>query len=169
MVRTRSWRIAAAGLVFTAAVIGGGALGTERVLDAKQDEIERLSVELGTEQERLFDEIRFKRRLQEVLFDEHLKQPALFGSGGIQLPPVDAKVVWIDGRLHIDAGKSHGVIDGMKFTVYRENKFVCTAVVTDARNGASRLRIDLKHIEPKVGDSASNHILLSASRPPIGR
>lgn len=169
MVRTRSWRIAAAGVVFTAAVIGGGALGTERVLDAKQGEIERLSVELGAEQARLFDEIRFKQRLELVLFDEHSQQPACFGQGGIAMTPVDARVVWMDSGLLIDAGKGHGVIDGMKFTVYREDKFVCTAIVTDAKHAASRLRIEPGQNEPKIGDSVSNHILLSASRPPIGR
>jgi len=169
MVRTRSWRIAAAGIVFIAAAVGGGALATERVLDARRVEIERLSAQLGAEQERLFDEIRFKQRLQQLLFEEHTRQPGPFGIGGLQMKAVDAEVVWIDDSLLIDAGKSHGVMDGMKFTVYRKDKFVCTAVVTDTRHAASRLRIDLKQTDPRVGDSVSNHILLSATRPPIGR
>ena len=67
------------------------------------------------------------------------------------------------GVVILNQGRDHGVRLGDKFTLYRGSSFVATARVREAAREWAAATIELKHLEPRVGDEASNHMLLSAT------
>jgi hypothetical protein len=78
------------------------------------------------------------------------------------LHPVDAKVSACSpqaGVVVLNQGRDQGVMVGMKFTIYRGSDFVATAVVQEVTREWASAVIDLKYLEPRVGDDASNHLL----------
>jgi hypothetical protein len=145
-------------------------VAAQELMYVKQ-ELERFAKDLANLEERHVSTVKVKRRLEEQL--EELERRGFdISFGGVPLRPVDGKVMTYSaqaGVAIVNQGKDHGVMLGMKFTIYRGNQFVATAVVKEAAREWSAIQIDLKHNEPMVGDDASNHILLSATRPPPGR
>ncbi len=76
--------------------------------------------------------------------------------------PVDGKVMSASpqaGIVILNQGRDQGVLVGMKFTLYRGRDFVATAIVREVTREWASATIDLKHIDPRVGDDASNHVL----------
>jgi len=136
-----------------------------------KQELERFQKDLANLEERHVTTVKTKRRLEEQL--EELERRGFdISFGGVPLKPVDGKVMTYSpqaGVAIINQGKDHGVMLGMKFTIYRADKFIATANVKEAAREWSAIQIDLKHNEPQVGDDVSNHILLSATKPPVGR
>jgi hypothetical protein len=79
----------------------------------------------------------------------------------VPLRAIDGKVTGYAPRaaiLAINQGRDHGVRVGMKFTIYRGREFVATAVVREVDRDWSAASLELKHLEPRTGDDASNHI-----------
>jgi hypothetical protein len=76
-------------------------------------------------------------------------------------PSVDAKVMSVStqaGIVIINQGNDSGVRIGTKFTIYRGNQFVATAIVRETTREWSSLTIDLKYLDPQTGDDASNRL-----------
>jgi hypothetical protein len=68
------------------------------------------------------------------------------------------------GLVVISLGRDDGVAEGDEFTVYREGDFVARILVDRTDRKWSAGKVILKKSDPKVGDDASNHILVSAAR-----
>ena len=82
-------------------------------------------------------------------------------AGDYRGSPVDAKVMSAStqaGIVIINQGKDAGVLIGTKFTIYRGNQFVATAIVRETTRDWSSLTLDLKYLEPQTGDDASNRL-----------
>lgn len=129
-----------------------------------KQELERVGKDLANLEKRHIDTVKTKRRLEDKL--EHLERMGFDISFGPPQKAVDAKVMSYSpqaGVAIVNQGKDHGVMLGMKFTIYRGDKFVASAVVKEAQREWSALEIQLKHMEPQVGDDASNHMLMSAT------
>jgi len=87
-------------------------------------------------------------------------------------PPLDSHVPAVnpDPRsVRIPLGAHDGVLKGSKFVIYRDDLFVATAVADLVGCREASLKLDLVHHEPQAGDAVSNHVLIAATRPPVGR
>jgi hypothetical protein len=90
-------------------------------------------------------------------------------TAGLPQKAIDGKVMSYSaqaGVAIINQGKDSGSLVGMKFTIYRGDKFVATGIVKETARDWSAITIELKYVEPQVGDDVSNHILMSTTRPP---
>lgn len=67
------------------------------------------------------------------------------------------------GILILGQGSANGCAPGMKFTIYRGDKFVASALIDDVGQKFSFAKIHLQRLEPAIGDDASNHILMSSN------
>lgn len=125
-----------------------------RELDRCRDDREQLSNDLcATELARLQAEreLRGLRRLTD-------------SDSWVHFRAIDAKVVatLADGSILLNQGTEIGCRGGMKFTLYRGDRLVGIAVLQDAGQSFSIASLPVKHVEPAVGDDASNHIVLSS-------
>lgn len=135
-----------------------------------KQELERVQKDLANLEKRHVNVIRDKQHLQDQL--EQLERMGFDISFGPPQKAVDAKVMSYSssaGVAIINQGKDHGVLLGMKFTIYRGERFVASAVVREVHRDWAAIEIRLKHLEPQVGDDASNHLIMSASRPKRGQ
>lgn len=135
-----------------------------------KEELERVEKDLGNLEKRHIEAVREKRRLQDQL--EELDRMGFDISFGPPQKPVDGKVMSYSPSARvaiINRGRDDGVILGMKFTVYRGDRFVGSATVKEAQREWSAIEIHLKHLEPQVGDDVSNHILMNAVQPQPGK
>ncbi|MHC4606181.1 MAG: hypothetical protein ACYTAF_04525 [Planctomycetota bacterium] len=73
------------------------------------------------------------------------------------------------GLVIISIGKDDDVRAGDEFTVYRNDNFVAKIVIDRVDRRWSAGRVVLKMMDPRVGDSASNHIFVSGYNAEAGR
>lgn len=79
----------------------------------------------------------------------------------VPVPKLQGKVRGVAaevGLVIISRGSDDGVKKGMKFTVYRASQFVCTLVIDGVDKDWAKGRIDLKQMDPRVGDDVTNEI-----------
>lgn len=76
--------------------------------------------------------------------------------------PLDGKIVAYSAQSEtaiIDRGKDHGVLVGMKYTVYRGDRFIATGIVKETAKDWSAMIIEMKSDQPQAGDEVSSQIL----------
>jgi hypothetical protein len=76
--------------------------------------------------------------------------------------PLDGKIVVYSAQSEtaiIDRGKDHGVLVGMKYTVYRGDRFIASGIVKETAKDWSALTIEMKSDQPQAGDDVSSQIL----------
>jgi hypothetical protein len=132
-----------------------------------RQELERVAKDLASLEERHVVVVKDKRKVEETL--EELRRRGFDITSGLPQKAVDGKVMSYSaqaGVAIINQGKDSGVLVGMKFTIYRGDKFVATGIVKETARDWAAITIELKYIEPQVGDDVSNHILMSTTRPP---
>lgn len=79
----------------------------------------------------------------------------------VPIPKLQGKVRGVAsdvGLVIISRGSDDGVKKGMKFTVYRASQFVCNIVIDGVDKDWAKGRIDLKQMDPRVGDDVTNEI-----------
>lgn len=131
-----------------------------------KQELERVAKDLSELEERHVAVVREKRKQEEIL--EELERQGFNVRVGLPTKAIEGKVMSVSleaGVVIINVGKDHGVLVGMKFTLYRNDQFVATAIVKEAARDWSALSIELKNLNPQVGDSVSNHMLVSGTKP----
>lgn len=131
-----------------------------------KQELERVAKDLSELEERHVSVVREKRKQEEIL--EDLERRGIDVRGPLPTKAIEGKVMSVSieaGVVIINVGKDHDVLVGMKFTVYRNDQFVATAIVKETARDWSALSIELKNINPQVGDSVSNHLLVSGTKP----
>lgn len=91
-----------------------------------------------------------------------------YGFGGIPARAIDGRILAVskEGEIYLDQGRISNVTEGMKFTIYREDRLVGIARVIATGLDWSALKSDNELCEPHAGDDASNHILMSTTRTP---
>jgi hypothetical protein len=134
-----------------------------------QQDLDRVSKELASLEERHVEVVKSARNKDEIL--EYLSANNVnIRLGAMQTALIEGKVMSASpqaGVVLINQGKDARVLVGMEFTIFRGNQFVAKGVVRSADRDWAALSIEIKHLEPQVGDDVSNRIGVSGVvRPP---
>lgn len=122
-------------------------------------ELERHRKDLAELEVRHQAMVREKRNIEETLAE--LERQGVNVRQGPPVKRVDGKVMQYSaqaGIAIINQGVDHGVLVGMKFTIYRGGTFVATMNIKETNRDFAIGVIQLKYVEPQTGDEASNHI-----------
>jgi hypothetical protein len=131
-----------------------------------RQELERVAKDLASLEERHVTVVKDKRRVEETV--EELRRRGFDVTSGLPIKAISGKIMSYSaqaGVAIINQGKDAGALVGMKFTIYRGDKFLATGHVKETARDWSAITIELKYLEPQVGDDVSNHILMSSTRP----
>jgi hypothetical protein len=139
-----------------------------------RDEMSRLESDLEAARmrlEKVVEEIRDRVDRQEAAAPPEEPEPEPEGYlrsvpniGDLAVEPkIDGEVLFLgrrDSHIVISAGSDQKVEKGMKFTVYRGERYVSKLVVTSARRGFAICReiLDFRKEPPRQGDSVSTRV-----------
>lgn len=73
------------------------------------------------------------------------------------------------GVAILNVGRDQGVMVGMTFTIHRSGNFVARAKVREVQRDWAAATIEFRHMEPMLGDDASNTILTPVTPPAASR